>query len=54
MLVKKILVLVFEMLVGIMVLAPLIVALVLGGRKRPPFIPLLLDFSALANLSTVL
>ena len=55
MLMKMILVLVFEMLVMIikvLMLVLLIIALILGGGKRPPFIPLLLDFSVLANFGT--
>ena len=45
--------LVFEVLVGMVkVIVLLIVGLVLGGRKRPPFIPLLSDFSALAKFGT--
>ena len=53
MLIKKILVLIFEMLVGMVkVIVLLIIALFLGGGKRPPFIPLLSEFSALANFGT--
>ena len=46
MLVKKILVLIFEMLVGI------IKVIILRSGKRSPFIPLPLDSSALANFGT--
>ena len=54
MLVKKILVLGFEILVGMMVLVRLLIVLVFGDGKRLPFISLLSDDSALANFSTVL
>ena len=45
------------MLVGmikviLVLLVFLIVTFVLKGRKRPPFIPLLSDFSTLANFGT--
>ena len=48
-----------KMLVGMikvlmLVIDTLLVILILKGWKRPPFIPLLSDFSALANFGTVL
>ena len=54
MLMKKILVLVFKMLVEMIkvIFVLLIIALILRGGKRPPFIPLPSDFSALANFGT--
>ena len=57
MVMKKILVLVFEMLVRmieviLLLIIALLIVLVLRGGKRPPFIPLPSDFSAIANFGT--